>query len=349
MVAAEPLQRHRVETGHLGHKKLRHRRVGGLGAAGSGVGVGVHKHNIVPVVGLDELAAAEMHNTVGPAAKAIEDVCGIDDAAAAAVGLVVQELEEPLSDQDVEVDGDLVEKQEVEGLEETHAQLHASSLAVGAAVHAPAGVDLQEVDKLVPPFAVDVAADAADQLVDADVPLGDLVVGPLGAEVDNGLVVQHEVAAQVEGVDAEELDAAASDQLLAGEDLQQRRLACAVGPDKKQLVALLQLHIDVAQPEPLLVGVLERELVGENNVLVRHVVVCWLRPAPPQRTSPGTGSPTQPLSVLFHVGPVCLSLAATAYFFSHFRIFAFFFSVFYLYPSVFDQDNVSLVFEATPN
>lgn len=106
--------------------------------------------------------------------------------------------------------------------------------------------------QLVATFRVGVAADGAQELVDADVGAHDGVEDPLEPEVGDAL------EPVLEGVDARDGDGVGGREALAGEQAQERGFAGAVGADEAGARPRGQVERDVADAEG---GVLE--FVGE--------------------------------------------------------------------------------------
>ncbi|KUI62595.1 hypothetical protein VP1G_11410 [Cytospora mali] len=129
--------------------------------------------------------------------------------------------------QHIQINRDLIQQQHRPRPDKPHSQLHAAPLAIADSAHAPAGIDVQHVDQLVPAVRVGVAADGAQQLHDADVRPHDGVEHPLEAEVRDAL------EAVLERVRARDGDGARGRQPLACQEAQERGLARAVGADEE--------------------------------------------------------------------------------------------------------------------
>jgi hypothetical protein len=90
-------------------------------------------------------------------------------------------------------------------------------------VHAPRQVDVEDVDELVAPLRVVVAADRGEQRHDVDVGAHNRVQDPLEAEVG------HALEAMLEGVDAGDGNRVGWGHALAREQAEECRFAGAVG------------------------------------------------------------------------------------------------------------------------
>lgn len=62
-----------------------------------------------------------------------------------------------MTDENVKIDGDFVEKENVPREHETHAELNTASLAVRNVVHVPVEIDIEQVKQQIPPFFVPIA------------------------------------------------------------------------------------------------------------------------------------------------------------------------------------------------
>jgi hypothetical protein len=96
-------------------------------------------------------------------------------------------------------------------------------------VHAPAQVDVEDLDEVVAALAVVVAADRGQQRRHVDVGAHDGVEHPLQPEV------RHALEAHLERVDARDGHGARGRHALAGEQAEERRLAGAIGYVKCEL------------------------------------------------------------------------------------------------------------------
>mmetsp|Transcript_36620 Transcript_36620/g.84660 ORF Transcript_36620/g.84660 Transcript_36620/m.84660 type:complete len:398 (+) Transcript_36620:527-1720(+) len=221
-------------------------------------------------------------NVGRPRVKAVEDVGCVDDGGIARLGLLLQPHEEVLAHDHVERGGDLVEEEDVERAQEREEELHAPPLSVRDLVHAPVGVDAEDVDQLRAALRV-LSLEGLHHLCDGNVGLQRHAVArerdgahaPVGVEVGAGHVEAH----VAEGVLAEHLDRLVGlGQVLAAQDAQERRLARAVGADEEAPRAACQLHVQaldhvlvavarrVGEVE---VGHLDREVVGARLLLDR--------------------------------------------------------------------------------
>ena len=178
-----------------------------------------------------QLAVAGERDVGHPRFHAVEDVRGVHHRGTALLALLLQEVEQVQAAEDVEVDGDLVAEENLERLEETHADLHPSSLAVADPHHVPVDVDVEDVDEVSPAVLVD-ALDAEDHLARADVARqrhgtgAAHVATPLRAEVPE--VAGAREVGVVERGTADDADVLDGDHGLAREHLEQRGLARAV-------------------------------------------------------------------------------------------------------------------------
>jgi hypothetical protein len=157
------------------------------------LGLDVHVVDAAPLL---DPTQAHVHEVRRPRGEVVEDVGRVDDGARARLGLALQEVEEVAARQQVEVDCDFVEQQNRPRPQQAHGQLHPPPLAVRHGVHAPAQVDVEDLDEVVAALAVVVAADRGQQRRHVDVGAHDGVEHPLQAEV------RHALEAHLERVDA---------------------------------------------------------------------------------------------------------------------------------------------------
>lgn len=197
-----------------------------------------------------------MHQVRRPPGQIIQDMRRIHNGAIPRLGLVLQPRQELGARQDIQIDRDLIQQQHRPRTHQAHGQLHAAALAVAHGAHAPGRVDVQHVHELVAARGVGIAADGAQELVDANVGAHDGVEDPLEPQVGDAL------EAVLEGVDARDGDGVGGREALAGEEAEEGGFAGAVGADEAGARARGQVERDVADAEG---GVLE--LVGEVSDL----------------------------------------------------------------------------------
>ena len=90
-------------------------------------------------------------------------------------------------------------------------------------MHAPRGIDVEDVQELVAPSGVVVAADGGEEFRDGDVCADDRVEDPLEAEIGSCR------RGGGEGVEAADGDGVGRGEASAGEEAEESRFACAVG------------------------------------------------------------------------------------------------------------------------
>ena len=205
-------------------------------------------------------AVGDVDNAVRPISQTVENMGSVNNAALAALGLQAEKVQQLGAGDHVEVDSNLVEQQQLEGLEQAHAKLDAALLAVAEAVHAPAEVDVEDTQQLCAALAEVLQADAVKQFLHADVAVHYGHVAPLGTKVCS----DHDIRGigRVSGskrVAAVDADITAAAQMLATEQLEQRGFAGAVGAAEQHALAPRQHQVHVC--ERLLLGVWE--LVAE--------------------------------------------------------------------------------------
>mmetsp|Transcript_1843 Transcript_1843/g.2882 ORF Transcript_1843/g.2882 Transcript_1843/m.2882 type:complete len:228 (-) Transcript_1843:372-1055(-) len=90
----------------------------------------------------------------GPVVQPVEDVRRVEDGAPRRLALALEPPEQVLPHQDVQAGGHLVQQQDLEGPHQPQEDLHAPPLPVRHLVHAPGGVDAQQLHELIAPFGV---------------------------------------------------------------------------------------------------------------------------------------------------------------------------------------------------
>jgi hypothetical protein len=184
------------------------------------LGLDVHVVDAAPLL---DPAQAHVHEVCRPRGEVVEDVGGVDDGARARLGLALEEVEEVAAREQVQVDRDLVEQQNRPRPQQAHGELHPPPLAVRDGMHAPAQVDVEDLDEVVAALRVVVAADRGQQRRHVDVGAHNGVEHPLEPEV------RHTLEAHLERVDAGDGDGARRRHALAGEEAEERRFTGAIG------------------------------------------------------------------------------------------------------------------------
>lgn len=171
--------------------------------------------------GRDGRAQLEVTEVGRERVEAVKDVSRVQDRGVPFAGLFNEEIEQAGTDQHVQVDRHLVEKEHVPRRHESTDDLDAPAFTVRDFVHVPLEIDVENIEEAIPSLLVAVTADRVQEMRYFEIASDDGVGGPFGAEVgDSGWGLEEDVLAEDLGVTASET--------FPCEDLEQSRFACSV-------------------------------------------------------------------------------------------------------------------------
>ena len=159
---------------------------------------------------LSDIPKMHVHQVGRPLRQIVQDMRRIHDRARARLGLPLQEGKEVAPGQQVKIDGDLIQQQHLPGPNQTHRQLHTTSLTVRHGMHAPVEIDVENVDQFIPAVGISVSADRREESRDVDIRAYDVVENPFGAQVC------HSVQTLLEGIFTSDGDGVVRGETLAG-------------------------------------------------------------------------------------------------------------------------------------